>query len=90
MAPKPTITNTWAINLVKALFQKVTSRGQPAVEETSDQPGAGAELSGSGEEDTDAADGTDGGASTPSGSKGGVAAAMKAGGRRRKTFPKKR
>jgi len=89
VATKPTLTNTWAINLVKALIQKALPKSQ-ATSDAIAQPEEGADVAGSGDEETDTAEGTDGGASTSGGTKGGAAAAMKAGGRRRKTFPKKR
>ncbi|KAG8901869.1 hypothetical protein FRC01_009725 [Tulasnella sp. 417] len=92
VATMPTIGNTWAINLVKALVQKVLPKSNTPSENTTagqDQP---AEVATSAEEDTDAGDGTDaGGNGTPSGYKVGSASSIsKVAGRRRKVAPKKK
>ncbi|KIO32767.1 hypothetical protein M407DRAFT_95742 [Tulasnella calospora MUT 4182] len=92
VATKPTIGNTWAINLIKALIQKALPKSDSPSEETAtgqDQP---VEVATSTEEDTDAGDGTDaGGNSAPSGSKVVSASGIsKVAGRRRKVAPKKK
>ncbi|KAG8948089.1 hypothetical protein FRC04_010001 [Tulasnella sp. 424] len=92
VAVKPSMGNTWAINLAKSLVHKVLPQSNSSSEETAagqDQP---ADPATSAEEDTDAGDGTDaGGASTPGGSKAVSASAIsKVGGRRRKVAPKKK
>ncbi|KAG9016634.1 hypothetical protein FRB90_002749 [Tulasnella sp. 427] len=91
VAPKPSIRNTWAINLAKALARKVLPQSKASPDDTTTTEDQAVDTGASAEEDTDA-DGTDaGGASTPGGSKVISASAIgKVGGRRRKVAPKKK